>query len=157
MLSINAGVHAAAGRLDEAIETQTRAITMGPVSRVNLGNLANFLFAAGRYNETLEQVRRAGEIYPDLQADLAFLDIFSFILLHQYERALARMEELPAGPDKDEAMGMVHHALGREREASQFAERLVSSPGPDNCIRLAELHAFRQDDRRFFHLADSTA
>lgn len=145
MLSVFAGRYAAQGRMDEAIEMQTRAIAMEPLSRVNIGNLAYYLFDAGRYVEAQAQFRRVRQIFPELAEEYEATDVFASILLHQYERALAGMELLAAGADKDAAMGMVYHALGREREASQVAESMMLSPDPDTCIRLAELHAFRQN------------
>lgn len=147
MLSVFAGRYAAQGLMDKAIKMQTRAVALGPLSRVNIGNLAYYLFVAGRYDEAQAQFERGRQIFPELADEYEVMDVFASILLHQYEDALAGMESLVPGPDKDEAMGMVYHALGREREARQVTESMMLSPDldPDTCIRLAELHAFRQN------------
>jgi TolB-like protein/DNA-binding winged helix-turn-helix (wHTH) protein/cytochrome c-type biogenesis protein CcmH/NrfG len=54
------------GRLDEAVSQMRRALELDPLSFVNVRHMGSVLYLSRRYDESLEYIRKAEEMEPDL-------------------------------------------------------------------------------------------
>jgi TolB-like protein/Flp pilus assembly protein TadD len=155
VLSSAAGTAASRGHLDEAIERQSRAVELDPLSFAARNNLAVFLEGAGRFGEAKAEYERALEINPDaseVEAEIAFI----LILQEHFEEALTALQRWPDGPDRDKGLALVGHSLGRQAEADEAIHRLTARAGPRAALYLAEVYAWRGEiDEAFEWVARS--
>jgi len=157
VLSTAAGFAAFRGRLDEAIELQSRAVEMDPLSFAGRNNLAAFLQGTGRFSEAKREYERALEINPeasDIKVEIAFV----LILLEQFEEALSAIQGWPDGPDRDKGLALAAHSLERPADADEAIGRLMARSGERATRYLAEIYAWRGDlDEAFTWMARSAA
>lgn len=153
VLGMRAGWAAGRGDLVNAIEMQRRAVMLEPLSVVNRGNLAYYLFAAGNYEEAMIENERAHHMRPDFAGAADTLIGFSLIKMERFEEALRVIAAWPDGPDKFAGLAMANHALGNYAEAKQAAARLTAGSDAHTIFRIAELAAYCVDiERSFAHL-----
>lgn len=146
VLTVAAGRAAWAGRLEKSIDLWSEAVRLEPRNATTRWNLAYFLAAAGRLDEAEDQLQRVTELRPDEdgkgRTQLATL----WILQGRAGEALELLETLPRGPaDRDKALAMAYHAVGREADARAALSRLLESAEPGTEARVAEVHAWRGD------------
>lgn len=145
VLSWQASDLAVHGRLDEAIGIQRRLLSSDPASRITRGNLAVMLLAAGRLEEArteyLNYDAMGAQPDPDAAMDLARIDILS----GRYQEALTAAEKWPEGPDRDFVLAAAGAATGRNELARAAESRLLAGTDAADAVRLAELHAYRDE------------
>jgi DNA-binding winged helix-turn-helix (wHTH) protein/Tfp pilus assembly protein PilF len=143
VLSIAAGQAYSQSRLGEAINLQRRAVVLDPLGSVNRGNLAAFLFAAGRYDESRVEFLSALDLNPEAvdYINESLLEIS--ILQNQFDEAESLALQLPAGLSRDMGLAAVHYARGEIAESGRIIERMSFDPSVEAAVRLAEIHAYR--------------
>jgi TolB-like protein/DNA-binding winged helix-turn-helix (wHTH) protein/tetratricopeptide (TPR) repeat protein len=157
VLSIAAGGAHDEANFEQAIELQRRAVALDPLGFVNRGNLASFLFDAGRFDEAEVEYLNALELNPEMADQINDSLVQTLVLQQQCEEAGILIQQLPEGIARDQGMAIVHHVRGQEVEANAAIERLRADPGVEPATRLAELYAFRGDlDESFKWLASAT-
>jgi TolB-like protein/Tfp pilus assembly protein PilF len=157
VLSIAAGGAHDEANFEQAIELQRRAVALDPLGFVNRGNLASFLFDAGRFDEAEVEYLNALELNPEMADQINDNLVQILVLQQQCEEAGILIQQLPEGIARDQGMAIVHHVRGQEVEANAAIERLRADPGVEPATRLAELYAFRGDlDESFKWLASAT-
>lgn len=149
VLAIAAGFEAQAGRLDRAIEMQQKSVAAAPLSKVGRYNLAWLLFMAGRFEESERELRRLQELHPSLPASA---DLYAQVALAQsrFQEALEWAARIPDEPERQQALAMAYHGLGRHAEADAALKTLVDSYGEKDPLRIAEVYAFRDEPDRAF-------
>lgn len=142
-LSYTAGRLVWEGRLEEAIELQSRALDLDPLSRVIRNNLATHLQAAGRFQEAEAQYREAMELDPSYTPEYELRTAVLHILQGRFDEALEMILAWPEGEDRDFGLALVRHSLGDAAGSDAAFARLPTSGHCDASIRLAEVHAHR--------------
>ena len=150
VLASTAGRLARNGDFRAAIDHQRRAVALQPLSVVNRGNLALFLFAAGAYEEAMEESRRA---YQMRQATPNTLAGYALIKLERFDEALQVVRDWPEGTDQCAVSAMAFHGLGRDEDAVRAVEHLSGQQDTEAMFRLAEFEAFSsRTDRSYAQL-----
>jgi TolB-like protein/DNA-binding winged helix-turn-helix (wHTH) protein len=140
------------GHLHEAIALQRRAVAVDPLSAPGRANLGNFLAAAGELQEAEAEFRHAKELSPTLP--LIDLNIANALILQRrFEEGLALVEQLPAGPMRDQGLALAHYAAGNTLAAGAALADLTEQANrrdadPSLKIRIAEVHALRGDQEQ---------
>jgi tetratricopeptide (TPR) repeat protein len=147
VLNVHATMDANQGRWDEAISYQQRAVAADPLSVATAQNLANYLFLDGRIEEAKKQSAKALELDPT-QPDQ--IGVLAEILQGRHEQALHLMERWPEGDDRDYALALIYHGLGRDTDASQRLERLKTSKNWLSSFHVAEVYSFWGDTDEAF-------
>jgi DNA-binding winged helix-turn-helix (wHTH) protein/Tfp pilus assembly protein PilF len=141
VLSIAAGQAHSQSRLAEAINLQRRAVALDPLGAVNRGNLAAFLFDAGRLDESRVEFLNALDLNPE-DADYINESLLKIsILQNQFDEAESLVLQLPDGLSRDMGMAAIHYARGELTESSRIIERMSFDPSVEAAVRLAEIHA----------------
>ena len=144
MLAYLAGLAADNGRIDEAIELQTAAVALDPVSAVQRNNLGFFLEAAGRFEDAREQWASVAELTPLRAAGYLAPNAYIELLLGDAGQALQGFLALPDSAERDQGLAMSYYALARDGEAESAFNRLATREyGIDGMLRLAEVFAWR--------------
>ena len=143
VLSIAAGQAHTQSRLDEAINLQRRAVTLDPLGLVNRGNLAGFLFDAGRFDESREEFLSALDLNPGAADYINGYLLEISILQHQINETESLALRLPDGLSRDMGLATVHYARGEITESARIIERMSFDPSVEAALRLAEIYAYR--------------
>ena len=154
LLGAQAGSAAERGRLDEAIDLQRRSVARDPVSAVFISNLGHTLYAAGRFEEARVELLRSDELSPGLNAGTLGQIL---VLQHKFDAALAFIERLAPGPDREQGLALVYHALGRTAEADAALARLTALSATADPFRLAEVYAYRGEADESFRWLETAA
>jgi len=129
------------GHFEEAITLQRRALALDPVAATYHTSLASYLLSAGHYQEAEAELRRSQELSPGqavhLEAEIAFV----LIRQGRYGEALASLEALPEGEDRDLGLVLAYRALERREESDAVLERLMARPDDQAAVRVAEAFA----------------
>jgi DNA-binding winged helix-turn-helix (wHTH) protein/Tfp pilus assembly protein PilF len=134
-------------RWDEAIILQRRAVTAEPLSAAAAGNLAHYLFLAGRIEDAKVQAAKVLELDPTFPDEvLAFADI----LEGRYDQALHRAEAWREQPVRDQILAMAYHGLGRYAESEERLQALIARAGQADPDSIAEVYAFRGETAEAF-------
>jgi TolB-like protein/DNA-binding winged helix-turn-helix (wHTH) protein len=143
--------HLWGNRLDAAIAASRRAVLRDPLGAVVRENLADLLLMAGLLEEAIVEYRNVLALGPALSAGAGRVDppVFgigrALLLQNRMDDALGWIEPWPVGPDRDYALAMVYHALGRTAEADAALERLRASTEAGDALPIAEVYAYRED------------
>ncbi len=143
LLGILAGNYAWDGDMQQAVELQRKLVRRDPLAATHRHNLASYLLTAGRLEEASSEYTRALELNPSESYELEFSAIA--ILQGRLDEALFMVESWPEGPDRQQALSMIHQALGRDAEAAAEFEKLTRHPDAVTAVRLAEICAYRGD------------
>lgn len=143
VLGVRAGLAAHQGRLDDAIDLQTRAIEAAPLSATNRHNLAWYLIAAGRLEEAAVHIEEFTALNPSATGSIN--DLLGDLLLLQgnYAPALAVVQDRENTARRESALAMIYHALGQESQSAAALSRLKASRGEEVAARVAEVYAHR--------------
>ena len=143
VLSIAPGQAHTQSRLGEATNLQRQAVTLDPLGLVNRGNLAAFLFDAGRLDESREEFLSALDLNPGA-ADYINESLLEIsILQHQINETESLALQLPDGLNRDMGLATVHYARGELTESARIIERMSFDPSVEAAVRLAEIYAYR--------------
>jgi len=134
-----------AGDYDRALELQGRALEKNPLSAIAHGNHAYFLMSQGRFPAALEAFDRSEQLSPGLKANYQVPRAFILVLTGRSDEAADRARQWPDGPDRDQVLAMANIAMGQTDAAETAMRRLMSRPGADIALRMAETEAFRGD------------
>lgn len=149
VLAFRSSSAAADGRFEDALELELQAVAVNPLSapyRVNLGRL---LGAAGKWEESLEQLYRARELSD--RTSWAEEIAAALLLLGRVDEARREVANLAAGPERDKLVVL----LGPEPEARAALARLEADDSVRGRLRLAEIAAFRDDPDTAFGQLDA--
>lgn len=140
-----------AGRLDEAIALERRAVEVDPRSAVYRGNLGHTLLGAGRFEEALVELRRAQEL---AQQPDGYYDISRALLaMGRPDEARLAAREVPEGPHRDQLRILLDESPGR----TEAIERLQSDESVRSLVLLAEVAAYEEDAATAFDRLDAAA
>ncbi len=98
--SIVAGNAFGTGSYAEAINLQRRAVALDPLGFVNRGNLAGYLYSAGRFEEARLEYHNALELNPEMVDEINWSLALVHILLQQYEEAQLLVQHIPVASPK---------------------------------------------------------
>lgn len=149
--SIAAGIAHAEADFERAIELQWRAVALDPLGYANRGNLAIYLFSAGRFDESEVEFLNALELNPEMKDQVNGNLVQILILKQQYQQAGALVRQLPEGMARDQGMAIINHSLEQEAQSNAAIERLAANPDVEAAAYLAELYAFRGALNESFH------
>jgi len=127
---------------------------------VNRGNLAHYLYAAGRLDEARLEFLNALELNPEKADEINQYLALTFILQRRYEEAEALMQQLPEGPRRDHVMIMIGQVLGGYAESDVAVERFSAAAGVEPAVSLVEFYAFHgnfEESFRWLFLATDRA
>jgi tetratricopeptide (TPR) repeat protein len=145
VLSVVAGQEYASGDLARALELLRKANNLAPVDVASFQNLAHMEYEAGEFHHALQSLYRAEQVSPlraSVKADIAK----TLILMGEFEAAGQRLAQLPYGPDKQQVMALLYHAVGRPEESRQALQALAAEASSfDVKVMLAEVLAFRDE------------
>ena len=116
----------AMGRLDEAVKAQEGAQQRLPLDLNMSLDLASILLAAGRYDQSIEQTRKALELDPNFWWSYQNLGR-AYERKKQFPEAIAALEKarlLDVNPSTLGYLGYVYAAAGKKSEAQKVLEEL---------------------------------
>ena len=142
------------GRLEEAIETQRRAIVLDPLAATYHGNLGYMLLTAGRTRDAEAAFERALSISGLPRADFAYDFASARILRSEFEAALALVPDIEAVEDRIAVRAMTAHGLGHAATADELSDKLELVNGVRSIIRLAEVRSYRGNPAAVFDALD---
>ena len=129
-------------RMDDAIALARRVVALDPLGAVPHNHLANLLLAVGRFEEAEAEFAKESDVSMSA-LDARIEHGFTLILEHRFDEAFALIRHWPAGADRNEALAMIGRTVGRPADADAALRAMNASTGPDDFVRLAEVHAFR--------------
>lgn len=142
VLAIRSDRARSAGRLDEAVLLQRRAVQSDPLAIAPRHNLVVLLFIARRYDEARAEFRELSAISPPRWPPDALIGQ-SLLLGGDAAGALEFARTLPAGVVREQLEALSYFALGRPAEADAALQRLAANPSKSTAYRVAEVHAYR--------------
>lgn len=131
-----------AGRIDEAVLLQRRAVQSDPLAIVPRHNLVVLLFIARRYDEARAEFRELSAISPPRWPPDAVIGQ-SLLLGGDAAGALEYARTLPDGVVREQLEALSYFALDRAAEADAALQRLAANPSKSTAYRVAEVHAYR--------------
>jgi TolB-like protein/DNA-binding winged helix-turn-helix (wHTH) protein/Flp pilus assembly protein TadD len=148
----NALVHAIAaggawkrGDIEQAIELQRRAAVLDPLGFANHGNLAQYLYWSGHYDEARDEFHYSMALSPEHADEHQHFIGLSRLLQQRYAEAEAMLQKIPPGIDRDQLEAMLHHALGPQDQFDAVIQRISADSSLDAFYYLAEIFAFKGD------------
>jgi serine/threonine protein kinase/Tfp pilus assembly protein PilF len=141
------------GRLEEAIELDTRAVGLNPLSVPTLNNLGFHAYYAGRWEEATAALNKALELNPDFPVTRTVL---GRVLLAQ-ARPREALEEMAKEPDavwRAFGLCLAYHAAGRAAEADATLSSFIKDYGETMAFQIAEVFAYRKEIDRAFEWLD---
>ncbi|MDQ3255772.1 MAG: tetratricopeptide repeat protein, partial [Acidobacteriota bacterium] len=116
----------ATGRLEEAVKAQEVMQQRLPLDLNVSLDLAGILLSAGRYDQSIEQTRKALELDPNFWWSYEFLGL-AYERKKQYPEAIAALEKarlIDVNPSILGYLGYVYAAAGKKAEAQKMLEEL---------------------------------
>jgi TolB-like protein/tetratricopeptide (TPR) repeat protein len=147
------------GRLEDAIELQTRVVSSDPLSASQRGNLGSLLVMVGRLPEAEAELERALELSP---AGISIIESVADVLILQgrLDEALDVIPRIPTGYRRDKRFALVHFARGEESQGNAMLSRLLAQArtpesDPTVAVAIAEVYAVRNDPDSAFKWLDT--
>lgn len=131
-----------AGRLDEAVAFQRRAVEADPLQVVQRYNLAWLLYVSARWAEAEEELTAVLDLTREPER-VARLRCLVAVADGRFMDARELAGEIPQGVERDQCLALALHGLGRVAEADAALRALVQSAGDRHYVEVAEVHAFR--------------
>jgi tetratricopeptide (TPR) repeat protein len=140
------------GEFDHAIDLVRQSIDSDPVNPIRYRDLANILYFAGRYPESLVAIRKADELSPGANDSIGFA---AYIMLTTGDPAGA-LAKIDTDPDLASSAGRVValDALGRKAEADTALAKLEGIHANDSGYDIASIYAIRGDVDETFKWLD---
>jgi DNA-binding winged helix-turn-helix (wHTH) protein/tetratricopeptide (TPR) repeat protein len=148
-LSAASGLALSAGRLDEAVALQRRAVEADPLTVAQRYNLAWLLYLAGRWAEADEELVAVRDLTRDPQR-VASLRCLVAVADGRFLDARELAGAIPRDVERQQCLALAHHGLGRAADADAALRSLVQSAGDRHLVEIAEVYAFRGDTDRAF-------
>lgn len=142
VLTMLSGRAREAGRLDEAVQLQRRAIQNDPLAITPRYNLVVLLFVAQRYEEARAEFQQLSAISPPRFPPDTVLGQ-SLLLGGDAAGALEYARTLPAGVVREQLEALSYFALGQREEADAALRRLTAHSSKSTAYRVAEVLAYR--------------
>ena len=138
VLAFAASNAAYAGRLDEAITLQRRALELEPLSRVSRYNLASFLLMAGHVEQAGEELRAIEDLGADTSRPNEAL---AAVLMLEGRASQARdlASAWPEGRERLQVLAISQRALGDRPAAERSLQDLIACCGAEDPLRVAEV------------------
>ena len=132
------------GRLEEAIEIAHRGVDQDPLSSLSYITLGLMLYRAGSFADAEKAFRVGIELSPQRANIRAYL---AFVLLAQRraDEALAVALEEPEGCFRLEALAVIHHVAGRQKEADTALRELIETMADTAAYQIASVYAVRHE------------
>jgi serine/threonine-protein kinase len=141
------------GRLNDAIELDTRAASLDPLSVGTHSNLGLHAYYAGRMDEATAALKKALELNPDFP--IARVTLGRVLLAQaQYEAALGEMEREPDPVWHLYGLCLAYRAAGRAKEANAALAAFIKEHGETMAFQIAEVFAYRGEADRAFEWLD---
>jgi tetratricopeptide (TPR) repeat protein len=139
------------GKADEAIGLFQKAEAVDPMGALWPSQLVSPYVTVGRYDEAENAARRAYELNGDEQA-YRLGQAFVYVIQGRYEDVLdvldGQTEDWPDGYELADAyldMAVAYHALGRQEEAEEMANKLDALDDQYETLIFASLFALQGD------------
>ena len=149
VLAFKASDSAVAGRFDEAVRWQRRAVQAAPLSVAMRRNLAVWLYLAGHFQDARVELAQSHAISG---RDDAMGELIGqlMLLVGESRAALDYAIAMPEGPAREQTLALAYHALGRRAE-SDAALKILAASVPDGlAYKVAEVHAYRGENDMAF-------
>lgn len=136
------------GRWQEVIDTARLAIGLDPLELENYDLLGGAFVASGQYRAAQAAWR---ELVVLSQSTRGHADLATALLLdNRPEEALSEAEQERAADDRNIALAMIYHALGRHDES----DRMLASVEQKHPLYAAGIHAYRGETDLAFQWLD---
>jgi serine/threonine-protein kinase len=142
--TVRARVLGGLGRSTEALASARRATEADPLARSAWPNLAAALVETGDFAGAERAARKGLEIAPG-NGNTSYLLALALLLQGRSAEALEEFGRNPFEWWRLEGQALVHHQLGRDREAGQALESLKARFGGIAAYQVAEVHAWLGD------------
>ncbi len=149
VLTFKASDAAGAGRFDEAVVLQRRAVQAGPLSVATRRNLAVWLFMAGRFEDARVELVESHALSKRDDALDGLIGQAS-LLVGDYQAALDHGLGLAQGPSREQTLALAYYALGHRTESDAALRRLATSVPDAMAYTVAEVHAYRGENDAAF-------
>jgi tetratricopeptide (TPR) repeat protein len=140
------------GRRDEAVDHMRRALQLDPLSFFNVRHMGSVLYWSRRYDESLEYIRKAEEMEPELVTVTVDWEVDDYQMKGMPERAV--IEDLRNFPLPDqkrwrERLAAAYHRGGRKAYWETRIKLLQTLPDTQcSAGDLARLYVFAGDNDR---------
>jgi tetratricopeptide (TPR) repeat protein len=141
VLGFQASIAFDAGRMEEAIDLQRKALAVDPLSVPTRHNLAVWLYLAGRTNEARDVLLEVRDLDPTAVNPGGMMSLV-LVLGRHFEAALALAPHAPDEEDRLQSQAMAYHGLGRDAEAEAALRKLIESSRAPDPVRVAEVYAY---------------
>lgn len=114
------------GRHEEAIKEVKTARDLDPLAPRITANVGNLLYQARKYDQALEELKKAIELFPEHGANYAYT-AWVYTALGRYEEALApcrRLEEI-TGEEPIIISAYVYAKWGKRKEAEKLLKEII--------------------------------
>ena len=156
-LAVASDLAMSAGRLDEAVALQRRAVEADPLPVVQRYNLAWLLYVAARWAEADQELTAVHDLTRDPER-VAGLRCLVAVADGRFVDARELADAIPRDVERQQCLALALHGLGRAADADAALRSLVQSAGDRHYVEIAEVHAFRGDaDRAFEWLERATS
>ncbi|MEE4329389.1 MAG: winged helix-turn-helix domain-containing protein [Wenzhouxiangella sp.] len=142
------------GRLEEAIETQRRAIVLDPLAASYQANFGFMLLSAGHSYDAEAALEKALSLSGRPRADFAYDFASARILRSEFEAALALVPDMEAVEDRIAVRAMTAHSQGDSETADELSDELAALDGAPAILRLTEVRSFRGNPEAVFDAMD---
>jgi TolB-like protein/Flp pilus assembly protein TadD len=148
-----AHLHAALGRLHEAVAAKRRATELDPVNPTNWFGLSYMYRSTSQFELARGATRRIMELAPEWNGAACLLGRTS-LLEGEPAAALSAYERCPDPGDRLWAAAVAQHQLGHQKESEAALEAYVAKFTEVAAYSIAQIHATRGDRDQAFDWLD---
>jgi tetratricopeptide (TPR) repeat protein len=144
-----AGLAAALGRFDEAIQLERRAIELDPLRVATHFLLSMHYYYAGQLREANKAMRKALELnpqYPDAHTILGRV----YLVQSKPEEALAESQKESDPNWREQGLALAYHALGQKQQANASLTQYIKEYQDTSAYQIAEIYAYRGEADKAF-------
>src|SRR5262249_32713261 len=135
------------GRTDPGIAAVRRAMVLDPLNRASHSALAEVLFFARRYDETLAALQEAITLDPAWPLAYAWRGI-AYYWLGDLESARSSCEARPSHPVSQVCLTVVYEKLGRHADSQAMLAKMQTKHGDAQAYLYAAMYADLGNTRR---------
>jgi TolB-like protein/DNA-binding winged helix-turn-helix (wHTH) protein/cytochrome c-type biogenesis protein CcmH/NrfG len=152
-LGAAAAIAAYAGRFDEALRLDRRAVDLDPLNTDSWAYLAETEFFMGQLDQAAADCKKALELSPDVYSGPWYLSQI-YVMQGRPQDALPGIELVRNGPARAALYAIVYSALGRKKESDAALSELITKYHASNPYLIAEVYAFRNQPDEAFEWLD---